>query len=361
MQFVAGLVICRLSESGIIWGNMKHRIHTSILALLAASTLMVPAQSTTNAVQAPKKPHPWVDGPVERGRYSSAVSELWRQGDFASLERMGNELRTKKLKSSDGMWKLSEFYQGMGIIGSGDAGFKAAEQQVKVWLTKYPESVTAPIAQARILFNHAWFFRGSYYANTITDNGQAKFTKYLAEANDVLEKSKARCSICPEWYLTMLGVGQGQGWDKAKFDQIFEEGVKLAPDFYELYFARATSLLPRWYGKEGDWQAFAEAQAKAYGAEIYPRIVWSLEKNYPDTLFTDGAVSWPQMKAGFKKMLTDYPDSNWNLNSFCKHACLAGDRATAKQLFERIGPRRHSVLWTQTDFNKWKTWTTKSE
>jgi hypothetical protein len=159
----------------------------------------------------------------------------------------------------------------------------------------------------------------------------------------------------------MLSVGMGQGWEKVEFDRIFEQGVKLAPDYYELYFTRAVTLLPRWYGMDGDWQTFAEAQAAAHGDEVYARIAWSLEGYYPGKLFTEGRVSWSKMKAGFEAMLKDYPDSNWNLNAFCNFACLCGDRATASQLFDRIGPNRHAVLWTETDFNQWKKWAAKSE
>ncbi len=328
------------------------------LALLLVSMVVLPAQNNTAVTGSAKIK----DGPDERKKFSDAVGELFRQGDFESLERMGNELRTKKLKITEGGWKLASYYRGLDCKGSDAASFLAAEKQVKDWQAKYPDSISAPIAEGKILTSYGWFFRGTGYANTITKDGSVKFKKCLAAANDVLEKAKDRCSADPEWYDAMLTVGLGQGWDKAKFDQVFNEGVKLAPDYYELYFARVQSLLPRWYGAAGEWQAFAESEAEKHGPEIYTRCAWSVNSAYwPDKLFTEGRVSWPKMKAGFEKILQDFPNSNWNLNNYCRYACLAGDRATAKQLFDRIGSNRHAQCWQQNEFNQRKQWATKSE
>ena len=332
------------------------------IAMLALSTLIVSAQTNTNAVVKAKIRPKAEDGPAEREKFMNAVGELWRQGDFDALEKLSDQLRTKKLKFSEGIWKLDCFYRGIGAIGEGEAGFLAAEKQVKAWEEKYTNSIAAPIVEGRILTDHAWFFRGTGYANSITAEGSAKFTEYLAKAAETLEKSKPRSSVCPTWHFVMLEVGIGQGWDIAKFDQIFEEGVKLAPDYYDLYFQRACSLLSRWYGSKGEWQAFAEAQAEAHGAEIYARVVWAVEGYYDSKKpFADGEISWPKMKVGFEKILKDYPDSNWNLNNYCRFACLAGDRATAKELFDRIGENRHSRCWTQREFNQKKRWATKPE
>jgi len=333
-----------------------------LLLILAASTFVLPAQTDTDEVVTSKNNQKLEDGPAERGKFSNAVWNLWQQGDFESLEQMGTAVWKKNLKFTDGTAKLSLFFKSIRRIGSGDAGYLAAEKQVKTWEKKYPDSVIAPIVEAEMLGRHGWFFRGGGYAETVTDEGSAKFSKYLAEAVAVLEKSKARCSGCPEWYEAMIDTGLGQGrMEKAELDRIFEEGVKLAPDYYYLYFTQAFYLLPRWYGGAGEWQAFAKAQAELHGAEIYPRIVWSLEKYYSGKLFSEGGVSWLKMKAGFEKMLADYPNSNWNLNNYCRFACLAGDRSTAKKLFDRIGENHHSRCWTEKEFIQRKAWANKSE
>jgi spore coat protein CotF len=69
----------------------------SILALLAASMLVGQAQTLTTETQSPKSTRLSEDGPNERVEFSGAVAELWRSGDFESLERMSTQLRTKKL------------------------------------------------------------------------------------------------------------------------------------------------------------------------------------------------------------------------------------------------------------------------
>ena len=325
-----------------------------LMALLAASTFMLQAETNTNVNDSAKNMAD--DEQTERGKFIREVNKLWRQGDFAALERISNELRTKKTKLPDGQWKLVDFYFGISVKGNSEEGYLAAEKQLKAWEEKYPQSVTAPIVEGAILIGHGWLYhKAGENKKAITDQGLAKYPMYLTRAADVLEKVKDRCVTCPDWYNMMLFLGIQQEWDKAKFDQIFENGVKVAPDYHSLYINRAIPL----FNRLGLWLAFALKQAELHGADIYPRIICSLVKNYPEELFTETLVLWPKMKAGFEKMLRDYPESNWILNNYCRYACLAGDRATAKELFGRIGENRLSQCWTEKEFVKWKLWSRK--
>ncbi|MGN6552970.1 MAG: hypothetical protein ACTHLW_04535 [Verrucomicrobiota bacterium] len=297
------------------------------------------------------------DGPPERATFGRAVGDLFAQDDFESLERMSNELRQSKARFAEGTWKLAEFYRGCGIpLGSGSQGFEAAEQQVQKWRKQFTNSVTAPIVEAQILRAHGWFFRGSDFASSVTDAGWKQMRKYLEKADRVLDDSREQSSVCPGWHFEKMCVGRGLGWPRKRLDATFEDGVKIAPDYYELYFEQAATLLPRWFGEEGEWQKFAQKQAELHGPEFYSRIAWSMESYYPGKLFREADISWGLMKTGFEKLMRDYPESLWNLNMFCKYACQAHDQETARQLFARIGNRSHPNAWSPAQFRKWKQW-----
>jgi TPR repeat protein len=73
--------------------------------------------------------------------------------------------------------------------------------------------------------------------------------------------------------------------------------------------------------------------------------------------FNDKGVSWPLMKEGFHDTERVYPSSAWNLNNFCKYACIAGDREMARDLFKRIGDHPYIEAWKNIDeFVKWRKW-----
>jgi hypothetical protein len=63
------------------------------------------------------------------------------------------------------------------------------------------------------------------------------------------------------------------------------------------------------------------------------------------------------MKLGFEASLKYRPDYSWERNSYCYFACIAGDKATAKILFEKIGDDWARNVWReQSYFQIWKNW-----
>ena len=63
------------------------------------------------------------------------------------------------------------------------------------------------------------------------------------------------------------------------------------------------------------------------------------------------------MKRGFEASLRRYPDSVWEMNSYCYFACIARDRAAAKPLFQKINGRWEAEVWrNQNDFRRWQNW-----
>jgi len=304
------------------------------------------------------------DGPAERIKFSNAVGELWKRDDFAKLEQMSKALRASQSTFSDGLPKLAAFYRGTGLSDlKGEAAYVDAEKRVQRWIEAVPDSVSAPIVKASVLIRHGWYFRGGGYVSSVTDDGWKQFEAYLDQAEKVLEDAKEKSGQCPEWYCQMLTLGKARSWDRAKLDALLAEGTKLSPGYYDLYFERVQDLLPRWGGREGEWQAFAENQAAQHGQELYARIVWSqswIAKG--KRMFTEEHVPWPKLKAGFEAMIKNHPESWWNLNNYCQYACWANDKETARQLFEKLDGHWHAAVWnTSINFNRSKLWASEKE
>jgi hypothetical protein len=150
-------------------------------------------------------------------------------------------------------------------------------------------------------------------------------------------------------YLAMvaLTVALGEGPDKAEYDAIVEEADAAEPSFWRYDTKRAFSLLPRWHGKPGDWEAFAlkaAARPDGLGAEVYVRSVLNVEEFYGN-VFDETDASWPKTREGLELMLKRYPESLEIVNLAARLAYMARDREMAQTLFARLNGTCVSSAW----------------
>jgi len=221
--------------------------------------------------------------------------------------------------------------------------------QLRVWRETRRRSITARVAPGYALVGYAWNARGSGYAFRVSRRGWQLMSERLDQAHVVLMDARQLPTSCPGWYSAEQRVALGQGWGRAAYDSLFEEAIARHPDFEAYYTLKAYHLLPRWYGKPGEWEVFATEIASrlpdSLGARIYAHILLS-QAEYYDNIFEDAAVSWPRAKRGFRLLEADSPNSVEILSEFAYFACCAGDREEAKRLFKRIGARVELGVWT---------------
>jgi hypothetical protein len=165
----------------------------------------------------------------------------------------------------------------------------------------------------------------------------------------------------PGVYNALLRVARGQGWDKDEMNAVFQKGIELEPNYQQLYESKACFLLPRWYGKPGEWEAFAEEAASARGGDdgdiLYMAIARSQAWSERENFFKNTSISYERMQRGFEASLKRYPNYTWEMNSYCYFACIANDRSTAKDMFEKINGRWEGAIWRdESYFKKWEQW-----
>jgi hypothetical protein len=128
---------------------------------------------------------------------------------------------------------------------------------------------------------------------------------------------------------------------------LLEQAKAFEPKFWAYDIARARSLLPRWYGEPGDWEAYAEQAAgrpDGLGAEIYARIVMDLH-GYYDNVFRETKASWLKVRQGLSEMRQKYPRSFDLLNQTALLSTLGGDRELAKETFGKLGDSYLPSVW----------------
>lgn len=304
-----------------------------------------------------------IDGPVARKHLERQARDLLYQEKFDELEKLAREFRRTKAKLPDGTWKLLFFYEGFSAPKNKSSdGWKRFIDKFDKWLKKYPGSVTARNAAAYAWMEYGWDARGGGYASSVSDEGWRLLNERLKKSYSLLEKKPARPSDdCPERYNLLLGLATAQGWARPQYEALFHEAITFEPTYLAYYLEKAGYLEPKWHGEEGEWQKFARDAVSltpaSEGKAVYMRILGTawMEKSFKS--FSEDGISWELMKQGFIDTERNSPDSPWNLNNFCKFACLAGDKETAQRLFKRIGDRPYMEAWEKrAEFEKWQKW-----
>lgn len=192
-------------------------------------------------------------------------------------------------------------------------------------------------AQALALTGYA--FRGSDWANAVSDSQWAMLRHYVNRAQAVLDRAGASRDVCWIWsrsrfqvHFVAYGVGEATAHDVTA---AFDATRRLDPLEVSLYEDRVIQLLPRW---GGSFDALEQLARQSYaathlelGAEMYARI-YDCVARYEDV--QDTLMDYYLARDGFWDWLGRVPSQSL-ANRFAAHAHLSGDIGTLSRLFEQ--------------------------
>lgn len=127
-----------------------------------------------------------------------------------------------------------------------------------------------------------------------------------------------------------------------------------------IYREYAVDLLPKWYGKPGEAEAFAEESNRriggSAGAFVYFEIATVLYCGCTDGQATP-TLSWQTVQGGFKEVVERYGATPMKLNRFAVLAYLYRDREAARKTFASLGDQWEPTVWRKREtFNAARTW-----
>ncbi len=287
------------------------------------------------------------------GLYQSHIGAMLAQGDFAQLEKEAQNVRADKSRVLGGIWKLYVFYEGVGSPPdwkhATNSDWEAHLATLKKWVATSPESVTARLALAQGYLGYAGVARGGGYANTVSESGWELYYARTALAKATLMETARLKEKCPYWYEQMQDVALAEGWDKAQARELFDQAAAFEPTFYHFYREHANFLLPKWYGEEGETQAFAEEVASRMSEPdasiIYYEIASLLACQCDKERDSLQGMSWPRVKQGYEKLTALYGTSNLKLNRFAYMSFVANDQASARSVFPAIHDDWNHLVW----------------
>jgi Domain of unknown function (DUF4034) len=285
----------------------------------------------------------------EAAETRAKVIPLVESGDFDALDKMAAAFLKTRSRDADGGWKLADFYSAFELKDKASTPFWTKRLDfLQRWTKAKPGSQTARIALADFYKCYAWRARGSGYADTVTKEGWRLMGERLEMADEILGGAKESMKITdPMFYQVALSVMLGSGGPPSVFDGLVTSSLETAPDFWGSLSVRAYSLVPRWYGETGDWEAFAKYIAEKnepFGKEQYAFIVF--QRHAYDLNAVDvKRLDWNLLKAGIREVLKKYPNSETNLSRAAFIATLANDREFAKECFDLLGDRCVPKVW----------------
>jgi hypothetical protein len=283
--------------------------------------------------------------------YRTAIAQLLKQEKFAELDCLADAARASKARFPGGAWKLRNIYIGLDSPQPGHPtqdDWQRHMELVQTWGQRNPNSVTAIIALAESYASYAWDARGEGFANSVSESGWKLFGERMEKAKAILDKNSALAAKCPDWYIAMQKVAQGQSWELPQATALFEQAVKFEPEYSYYYRIYANSLLPKWSGEDGDASRFAEKAANRMGGEagdiLYFQIAEVIACGCQEPEFNH--FSWPRIQRSFTALERKYGVSMFLLNSFALMAVSSQDWVAADAAFKRIGDNWSEEKWT---------------
>ncbi len=306
------------------------------------------------------------DGPYDSdGAYQAHIAAVFAQSDFAQLEKEAREVRASRSRLKGGLWKLFAFYDALDTPspnpGSSNSDWEGHILAVKKWVAAYPNSATARITLAESYVNRGWAARGSGYSNTVSDSGWNLLREQTELAKSTLLDAARLEEKCPFWYESMQVIARDEGWPKQDMRTLFDEAVAFEPTYYHFYREYANTLLPKWYGEEGEIQAFAEDVSTRLGEPdgsiIYFEIASMLACQCDKEMDSLAKMSWPKVKKGYSDLQRLYGTSNLKMNRFAYMSVLSGDKISARETFLMLGDSWSEHVWPSAEhFETAKRW-----
>jgi len=297
--------------------------------------------------------------------YEAPIKQAFSQGNFDQLEKTIKEARESKGRILGGVWKVDIFYTAIYQTFLGpqpqEAEWKMHFDSLNQWIKAKPQSAAARISFAEAYTGYAWVARGDGAANTVSDEGWELFQERNGLAVAALVEAAQLKEKCPYWYEAMQMVALDQGWDKSQARELLEEAVRFEPDYYHFYRQHAHYLEPRWYGDEGELEAFATEVADRVGGPKGDILYFEIASLHSCQCNSEAHaldnMSWLRIKDGYSALAQTYGVSTLKRNRFASMAVKVKDREAAREAFAGIGPDWDKDVWVSDQkFANAKNW-----
>ena len=220
------------------------------------------------------------------------------------------------------------------------AEIEGAVKLAEAWLAALPESNAAKLTLAATLSESVEW--------TTNDNGfdDGDIDAVRRRALELVYDVEQSGCTAAELYQTALRMGYLANWDEEIVDRYFERALKSGtwcPEALAMAYLNYTRIYKnaddydRWQRVKKYFQQLTDGARDKFGAAMLAAVVKEVSFLPQDSALHSAGLEWKQVQAGFEALRLRYPSSQFNLQQYCRWACVFGDRDTAARLFKELG------------------------
>jgi hypothetical protein len=310
---------------------------------------------------------PSADGAEQEQQYKSQIALDLVNKNYDALEKEAGADLSPTARFAGGSWRVFGYYEELSAPPApdtaSDAAWNAQIDAIKAWVAARPNSSAARIALAAVYDNWGQKARGGGYADTVSDDGWRVYNERLAMTAKTLVDAAKLPEKSPYWFSVMFDVALAQGWEKSQAKALLDAAISFEPSYYHAYRQYANFIAPKWYGEEGDAQAFTEQISTQIGGEEGDFVYFELASTLACGCDVEQdrahlqSLSWPRIKSGYAAMEHLYGHSSLKTNRFAYMSVLETDKQSAQAAFAVIGNNPSPDTWpSQTYFLQSKAW-----
>lgn len=197
-----------------------------------------------------------------------AVRQAIRDGDFHKGDRV---LHAVLHQSRIGPWAFAPFSGFLAAVTK-PAGARFA-RGLNAWVQADRGSAMAHLVRASYYLHLGWWIRGHDAAAYVLPHNTAAFVYAVDLARKDIRASLAEDPRDPAaWALGLLILRDAAG--NAAQRGLFEEAIRIFPDYYPLYRIRLAALQPKWFGSLNAMYAFVHRYAGPTSASSPRRLLY---------------------------------------------------------------------------------------
>ena len=285
--------------------------------------------------------------------FKKAIDGLLKARRFRQLDCLADSARTGKQTFPGGFWKLRAMYVALQEppLHPTSVDWTRHLNLVQQWVALRPNSITARIALAESYSEYGWYARGEGESDSVSKSGWNLFEQRNAHAREILKQASVLNQKCPEWYFAMQMVALAQGWNAAQRQTLLQDALNAEPGYFYYYRIYAASILPKWYGAEGEVEQFLKTTADRLGGEsgdiLYFRVAAYLITYQNEEHLQ---LSWPRIQRGFKALEKRDGASVENWNYLARLATVNQDPLVANRMFKRIDNQWDEETWHTANY-----------
>lgn len=286
---------------------------------------------------------------ASRAAFSSALSK----NNFFEIERLHNELsltgnRTRQetylAQSHVDFSSLTDCHRSKtkasnnspkDINSEAQSCLISQEARLANWSANFPDSIFPILAKSAIFLDKV------NERSTASRLASAEREKILDSVITILDsvQPKLRESL---WYAMRIEAATASGMGSREFWALFNEATTKYAGHSAIYRKAAIHFLPKNGGSSKELDQLAQfvlnknlgAVDSSLYAHIYDEVIFG-QGNYGRSAYYKTRISWPMMKLGLLETLRLSP-TLWNLNRYARHACMANDIASFKEVLPEI-------------------------